>query len=97
MTLSSASTDTQVEAAYDDNSNYSDGSGDITKARNFAQACRILLRRYASSVGTDATSMSRNTSLIQSELDRALTWLQAHDTAENGGGTVVADFRNARE
>jgi hypothetical protein len=96
VTLSSASTLAEVEAAYDDNSDWRDGAGSVTKARAFAQACRILVRRYNSSVGAGGASVSRDVNRIQAALDEVVEWLLENDTTANAGGTVILDFRDGR-
>lgn len=96
MTLSSASTLAEVEAAYDDNANYRDDSS-VAKARLFAHACRLLVRRYLSSVGNDGTSVSRNVDLIKEQLKEVDAWLDSNDTARTDGGSTVLDFREARQ
>lgn len=95
MTLSSASTLAQVEAAYDDNADYRDDAS-ISKARAFAQACRILQRRYLSGVSNDGTSVNRNVELIKDQLAQVEAWLDSNDTARSDGGSTVYDFREAR-
>ncbi len=94
--LSSSSTLAECEAAYDDNCSYGDGAGSVSQARAFAQACRILLRRYNSSVGAGGATMSRDVNRIQSALDDAVGWLNANDTATSAGGVVAMDLRDAR-
>ncbi len=95
MTLTSASTDAEVEAAYDDNADYRD-TASITKARLFAQACRLLVRRYTSGVSSDGTSINRNVELIRDELRDVDTWLDGNDPARSQSSTVVYDFRESR-
>jgi hypothetical protein len=94
--VDSTSTLTEVEASYDDNSDYRDSSS-ATKARAFAKACRILVRRYMSGVTADGTSVSRNVDLIKGELADVENWLDGNDTARTGESTVILDFREARQ
>ncbi|MEY2855666.1 MAG: hypothetical protein RL030_2798 [Pseudomonadota bacterium] len=93
--VDSSSTLAQVEAAYDDNADYRDSSS-VTKARLFAQACRILVRRYVSGIAIDGASTSRNVDLIKQQLSDVDGWLDGNDTARSSSGSVVLDFREAR-
>lgn len=94
--VDSSSTLAQVEAAYDDNADYRDSS-DISKAREFAKACRILVRRYLSGVSNDGTSVNRNVELIKDQLANVETWLEGNDTARSADNSVIYDFREARQ
>jgi hypothetical protein len=94
--VDSSSTLAQVEAAYDDNADYRDSSS-VTKAREFAKACRILVRRYLSGVSNDGTSVNRNVELIKDQLEDVEVWLDGNDTARTGDSTVILDFREARQ
>jgi hypothetical protein len=96
VALTSASTDAQVEAAYDDNADYDSGSGSVTKARDYQQACRFLLRRYPTTVGAGGTSLGRDTKVLQDELKRVDEWLNLNDSARNTSQVTVADLREAR-
>lgn len=96
LPLTSASTDQQVEASYDDNSSYSDGDGNITMAQAFKQACTMLIRRYPNQAAQDGTSIGRNLTVLQAELSAVREWLQANDSAQNGGGVIMVDLRQGR-
>ena len=56
-TLSSASTLTEVEAAYDDNASYAEDAS-VAKAKAFVTACRFLIRRLPGSGGTRESHLS---------------------------------------
>jgi len=96
MPLTSSSTLSEIEAAYIDNSDWRDGDGDITKARAFAQACRVLLLKYNTSVSGGGASFSRDLGNLRAQLDEAVEWLGANDTDTSGGGVSVFDTRDAR-
>ena len=96
LTLTSASTDAEVEAVYDDNNSYSDGSGNVAMAQQFKQAAKMLLRRYPNQAAQDGTSIGRNTAGIKAELDAVEDWLQANDVNQNGGNVIITDTRLAR-
>lgn len=80
MSLSSASTNTEVKAAYDDNCGY-DLDDDVTKCKEFIRACRILVRRMAEEIRTGNSSVSDTYKKIQDELKKAESWWTANDTA----------------
>lgn len=87
--LSSASTDTQVEAAYDDNADY-DVPPSTSKAESFIQACRILLRRRASVISISGRSLNRET--IQKSLDDSMAWYKTRARGRSSFvGTRFAD------
>jgi hypothetical protein len=94
--VDSSSTLAEVEAAYDDNASYRD-TANITMARAFTQACRILVRRYVSGIAVDGASTSRNVDLIKQQLSEAEAWLDGADPARSGASTVSLDFRDARQ
>ncbi len=79
MPITSASTDAQVEAAYDDNADFETDTT-LTKVKAFMQACRILLRRRASVLSVSGRSIQKE--MIQSELSNASKWF-----ATMGGNT----------
>lgn len=94
-TLTSSSTDAEVEAAYDDNSSwYEDGS--VAKAKAFVTACRILIRRCATAMYHGANRVEFDIPLLRAELEQAAAFVQA-----NGGGTgprvTRVDFTLGRE
>ncbi len=98
MTLSSSSTLVEVEAAYDDNSAYAENNS-VAQAKIFAQACRILLRRYVNGVtGADGGGFSRSTTVFQTGLDDAIAFINDNQTdTGNAGGQVIPNFENVRE
>lgn len=73
MALSSASTDTQVDAAYDDNAGY-DVPPSTSMCEQFVLACRMLLRRRANTLSVSGRSITRDS--IQHQLDQATAWYQ---------------------
>lgn len=80
MALNSASTDAQVEAAYDDNASYLEtNSRDMAAA--FVTACRILLRRRAQSYSIAGRSVSRES--IETERDAATKYLQSRSNGRS--------------
>jgi hypothetical protein len=97
MALTSASTDAQVEAEYDDNADY-DEDVSPSKAKLFIIACRYLLRRLASSIAKGGSALGYDRRLIQQELEAAKAWLCVNDTSSGSYGPRVTrpDFRNIR-
>lgn len=101
MSLTSASTLTQVLAAYEDNADY-DLVGSATKARDFVQACRILLIRLPAggSSGATSTTLAGNLTEIRTAMQRAEQWLASNGgtTSGRGGPNVKrASFEDFRQ
>lgn len=92
--LSSSSTDQEVWNAYDDNAAY-DVDSSIAKAKNFIEACRILLRRRPNRVGVGSQSVDFES--VRQELDDAREWLALNNTSANGGSVRHLSFRNLRD
>lgn len=84
MTLSSASTLAQVQAAYDDNASYEE-AGSVAMAREFVTACRILLRRTPQmTMHNGLNQMQINVTVIRDEMQRAQRWIDSQPAS--GGG-----------
>jgi len=100
LDLTSSSTDAQVSAAYDDNADYDLVSGgSVEKARNFAQALRLLVRRGAEEMQKGNERMRDTWLKYQNELEQVMRWLARNDpnNVSGGKGTVTYfDFRNFR-
>ena len=82
-TLSSSSTLTDVQAAYDDNASYAEDDS-TAKANAFVTAGLILLRRVAkrgTHGGRGSEEFEMAPELIQGEIDRARAWLASHQSA----------------
>lgn len=97
--LSSASTLTEVEAAYDDNAAYAE-SGSASMARAFCTACRILLRRVAKRTahgGQWGFELEIDPRVVQQELQQAQAWLASAPAASTDGGVKYTDFSNFRD
>lgn len=76
-TLTSASTDAQVWAAYDDNASYEEDSS-RTEALAFITACRILLRRRPKVARRGGVNVEFDAATIRDELATARAWLNLH-------------------
>ena len=88
-TLSSASTDADVWAAYDDNASYEEDNSP-TKAAAFITACRILLRRRAQMAEYSTRKMTFES--IKSEMEQARVWLSANPTSSMSSGRSTVRF-----
>ncbi len=96
--ITSASTDAQVEAAYDDNAGFREDQ-DVAKAKTFVTACRILLRRLANSMGKGGAVLSYNRELIQKQLEEATAYIAQYTTDSDdipGPRVTRVDFRGTR-
>lgn len=96
MPLTSASTTPQVEAAYDDNSDYwTDSTGQ--KAKDFIQACTILIRRYNDAGASQNQSFQKKVADLREERKAAKDWADANGVSGLAGPRVVlpdfSDFR----
>lgn len=87
-TLTSASTDAQVEAEYDDTASYAEDLS-VAKARRFVTACRILVRRYESSMTKGANALSKRVDLLRDELKDAQAWLEARSADDGMGDSII--------
>ncbi len=95
--VTSASTDAEVEAAYDDNASYA-ALGSAAMARAFCVACRILLRRVAKRTvhgGQRGFEVEVDPRMVQQELQQAQAWLATADAA--GGGVKYTDLSDFRD
>lgn len=89
--VTSASTDTQVRAAYADNASY-DVDGDVAMAKRFIVACRVLLQREPQSSARRGSAMVLDKKSVQDALARAESWLSSHAPAPVAGGSGGARF-----
>lgn len=97
--------DSQIEAiktAYIDNVDYDDGSGNVTKARAFKNACRKLLMIQPQMAMHHAMGgphqVMLDTKLIPQQLEQVTAWLQVNDSAitddsPNSTQLVLDEFR----
>lgn len=76
-TLTDASTDTQVWAAYDNNASYEEDS-DRTKALAFLTACRFLIRRKPKRMFYNQKGSDFDEVAIREEMNAARGWLDLH-------------------
>lgn len=97
-TLTSASTDAAVQAAYDDNASY-DEDASVAKAKAFITAARILLRRSYQSLSDGGSSMQQKIDLLKDEIAEAKQWLrdQGEYMDEADEATTFADVSGFRD
>jgi len=97
VTLTSTSTLSEICAAYDDSVDY-DLVGSVDKAKQFIQACRMLLRRLVgdSTQGESRVVHGQNLTEIRQQLARAQQWLDAQSAGARGNvvQASVAEFRS---
>ena len=98
--ITSASSLSDIEAAFIDNSNY-ESLGDVSMAHQFVVACRaMLLRRPMQArraTGVGSFSAQWDVAAIKAELDRARQWLSFSAAAQSDGGVVFPSFEEARD
>lgn len=96
MAIDSTSTDAEVWDSYDDNASYEE-EGSRTKALAFITACRIILRRRASTSSSGSKSMSFES--VREEMAAARAWLAANPAASGSGrpDARYASFENFRD
>ena len=95
-TLSSSSTDIEVQAAYDDNASYQE-DGSQVKAHAFITACRFLARRLPMSAARDGQSATRES--LREEIADAKNWLASNPGTSGAGSLRVryGDFQDFRD
>jgi hypothetical protein len=93
-TLSSASTNAQVWAAYDDNASYEEDAS-RSKALAFITACRFILRRRPASTGRGEQSVSFES--IKDEMQTARDWLAANPGTEGRSQVRHGSFSDFRD
>lgn len=93
----------EASEQYDDNCDWDDGAGDVTKARAFKQACRVLIRKTPSLAMHTAMGgphqMMHDIKVIQAELNRVVSWLTINDPAGTAASPrssqlVLDEFRS---
>jgi len=86
MAITSASTDSEVWASFDDNADY-ESSGSCSMALAFRTACRYLMRRRPTEIGRGNRSITMES--LQQLYKDAGDWLALHPaTSANGGSRV---------
>lgn len=91
--INSSSTLAQVQAAYDDNASYAEDN-DVSKARAFLTACRILMRRTPRESGTREGHMTLSVDLLKDQITDVQGWLAANDPSLTGPVVTNVNFQN---
>ena len=81
MALSGTSTLAEIQTAYLENADYQE-SGDVTKAKTFVTACRMLLVKMPEEADHSGERLQFDMELIRDEMKAAQSWLQAKDTSK---------------
>lgn len=97
MALTSASTISDIVAAYVDNAAY-DANASVSQAELFVNACRVLLVKRPKSVSHGGETIELDMAVMQEELKQGMRWLSGNRTVANGGAgvkhTSLEDFRS---
>lgn len=86
MPLDSTSTLDEIEAAYADNASYQE-TGDVTKAKAFVTACRLLLLKLPKLISQGGNQIALSPDLIRKEMTQAQLFVSANGGSSSGGGT----------
>jgi len=92
-TLSSTSTLTEINAAYDDNASYAEDNS-VSKAKAFRTAIAILIRRVLADSTKGDKSLRFDREGLQRQLDEVAAFISSRDTSNSA--VTVADFRGLR-
>lgn len=100
MALTSASTDAEVDAAIDDNSDY-DLVSSADKAKELIHALRIklnrMLKRAMQGGRGGGNEWEKDTNQIQGLLDAAVSWLGNAPTSAGGSGSGAVSYADFSE
>ena len=88
-----------ARTAYLANSDYADGSGDVTKARAFRSACKALLILMPAMAVHGLNTIQMSLQNLKAELDSVNSWLAQNDLnqADQTTRVLVANFELARD
>ena len=98
-TLSSTSTLAEIQASYDDNASWFEDNS-VSKARAFATAVRMLIRRTAkraSTGGGTGEMVEMDTAQLREELKDVVEWLSANDGDRAGPSVRFVSFEDFRD
>jgi len=96
--MATYSTLAAARTAYLENSDWSDGAGDIASARAFRTACRALKVLLPAQSSKGGASLSMEVAQIENEMARVERWLALNDSAQTQASvrTLVPDLRFTR-
>jgi hypothetical protein len=92
-TITSASSQADIEAAYLDNCGYAE-DGSSTMAKAFITACRAMLIHGITGISTGANRMQFEPGALAQQIAEAKRYVQAADGPV--GGVIHADLRDLR-
>ncbi len=98
-TLTSASSNAEIEAAYIDNASYQEDA-DAVKARAFVTACRVILLKRPQRVGQgNKLNLEYNLELVEKQLQAAQQWLATNPAAQGATNPSIRhpDFTYYRD
>jgi hypothetical protein len=96
MSITGASTTAEVEAEFDECSDY-ESPPSLARALRFIRAGTILLRRYATGMGSDGQYVQRDVRVLKETVLDARRWVAAAGAGVGDDGVIGADFGEFRE
>ena len=94
--LSSASTDAQVQAQYDNNASYADDNS-LAKAKLFREAVCIMIGRWPATMTKGQNHLTMPIRQLQQQLEEVTKWINARDlNSRVGPDRIYSDFRSMR-
>lgn len=88
-TLSSTSTDAEVNAAYDDNASYAEDDS-LSKAKAFRTAVSLLIRRVLADSTKGDKSLRFDREALQRQLDEVAAYISTNDITTNPAVTYAS-------
>lgn len=97
MTISSASTFSEIEDEYLDTLSY-EREGSVSKAFRHAEACSALRLKRPNTATKGSNSVSYSVESLEAAAKAALAYARGNDNTNTGGSSFVrASFRNLRD
>lgn len=87
-TLTSTSTLDEIEAEMFSNDDFAE-TGSVAKAKAFASAARLWLRKVPSATSSNGRSMALNVSAVERDLQRAYQYINVAGDANANGGVKI--------
>ena len=87
-----------ARTAYNESTDYADGSGDITKARIVRSALNFMMANMPQQASKASGTVTMDTVTMRNRLEAVETWLADHDCDQTSPavGTQVVDVRQIR-
>lgn len=96
MAIDGSSTTAEVEAEFDDCAGY-EIAGSVSMAQRLVRAGTILLRRYATGMGSDGQYVQRDVRVLKETVLDARRYIQAAGSGVGDDGVIGADFSGFRD